>query len=138
MCSDIDWAWDELALRLRTAGIVTPILDATVKNYAIILNALLAASYVENETHTSVTPNTTAWGQKLEQLYTDKLNWFLNNASLPSIHTSTTGTVTQVTNDDRPMVHLHDAMYSTLAELYDASLYGTKQRDAFFRVDKIF
>jgi hypothetical protein len=139
VCDEIDMAYDELALLLRTDGINIPMYDPLIKNYAIILNALLAASNIENETHTSTKPNITAWGKTLSDMYEKKLKFFLKEAYLPqqgAYLINGVMTVYQNLNSHRPMVYLHEAMFSTMAELYDEAMYDTAKRQAFFRVDK--
>jgi len=139
VCDEIDVAYDELALHLIKGGIEIPIYEPLIKNYAILLNALLAAANIENETHTSVKPATTAWGEKLMLLYEKKRDWFLKEAELPTSSVVTiNGVPTSVTNTNgnRPTTNLHDIMYSTMAELYDGNSYDTQPRQAFFRVDK--
>lgn len=126
VCDEIDWAYDELVIELDTFGIKFPPTNDKTKRWIRILNAYLAAANIEDATHTATEPNTTTYGTSLREAYEKKKTMFMKEARVP----------VEDRTMERPIIDYNDAMYSTLAELYDPSTFDTKPRSAFFRVDK--
>ena len=124
----VDMAYDKILPLFVTCGLVIPIVEPITLNYCAVLNAYKTAIDIETGVHSNAPPKSTTKGQKLQTEYDLLLKALEEKLRLPAA----------AINNDRPLIDLHEVMWSTMVDLYDKGKYDEKTKEAFFRADKKF
>lgn len=126
--SFIDDAIDQIYAEIDGYGIIVPITDVTTTRLVKQINTILASMFVIMTLHQTVEPNATPYTKYLLDEYTRQMDLIRSKAILPD----------DAKDGDRPTIPAAQAVWSKLAEIWDADTEDTTLRGHYFTMDKEF